>query len=114
MVQRLIELGAGPNASGRRGFNALLPAAMAADAEAVVILLDAGVDPTYEIGGMTLRRWLLNGAARAAEHPDDNPWFPSLTDPAAFERILELLEAAEARWQAGEQSKRDPGGRGGP
>lgn len=100
MLSRLVELGADPNAPGPQGFNALLPAAMAADAHAVAILLEAGVNPTLVEGGVTLRQWLVAGAERAARHRDDNRGFPSRADPDAFARIIGLLEAAELEWSA--------------
>ncbi|OAB60296.1 hypothetical protein AY599_17345 [Leptolyngbya valderiana BDU 20041] len=112
-IARLVGLGADPDAPASQGFNALLPAAMEPDAEAVAILLDAGADPTHAEGGTTLRRWLLDGAERAAKDRGSNPHFPSLADPDAFARILDLLEAAEARWRAGEggaDAAETPGG----
>jgi hypothetical protein len=109
MLARLVELGVNVNALGRQGFNALLPAAMAADADAMAILLAAGVDPTHEDGGVTLRRWLLAAAERAEKDPRDNPRFPSLIDPAAFGRMMEMLEAAEAEWNARAQDPAPPG-----
>lgn len=114
MLARLAELGVDVNAPARQGFNALLPAAMEPDAEAVAILLDAGADPTHAEGNATLRRWLLDGAERAAKDRGSNPHFPSLADPDAFARILDLLEAAEARWRAREQSQDAPAAPGGP
>lgn len=113
-LARLIELGADPKAPARRGSSALHTAAMEPDADAVAILLQAGVDPTVQAGGLTLRQWLRREAEQAASNPGSNPRFPSEVDPDAFARIIGLLEAAEAHWRAGEQSQDAPAAPGGP
>jgi ankyrin repeat protein len=48
MVQLLLDAGADPNARSRKGFNALLAAAMTGDAAGAEKLLKAGADPTFE------------------------------------------------------------------
>lgn len=108
-LARLIELGADPNAPAIDGYNALLHAAMESDADAFAILLDAGVDPTIEQDGLPLRGLLLRAAEQAASNPGSNPWFPSEVDPEAFARILDLLQAAEAKWNAREPDPAPPG-----
>lgn len=108
-LARLIELGADANAPAIDGFNALLRPAIEPDAHAVEILLEAGVDPTLEEGGVTLRAWLLRAAEQAASNPGSNPRFPWEVDPDAFARIIDLLEAAEAEWAAREREPAPPG-----
>lgn len=111
MVRRLVELGASTNVGGRDVGNALWYAAMQAEPDAVAVLLDAGVDPTHEADGRTVRRWLLETAQQAASDPDANRWAASITGHDGFGRLVEMLEAAEAAWHAREREPTEPGGR---
>ncbi len=111
MVRRLIELGANTNVYGPGSRNALSYAALWGEPDAVAILLDVGVDPTHETNGVSIRQGLLNLIELFAEDPDMHAVYPSLADPQAFARILDMLEAAEAEWAAREQEPAPPGGR---
>lgn len=113
MLACLIDLGVDLNAAPREHFNALWYAAIGLEPDALAALLDCGVDPTLTANGQTLRQWLLFHRDQALADPAAYPDHPFVADPPAFQRILDLLEAAEADWNARDQSAIDPAAPGG-
>ncbi|MFI4916799.1 MAG: ankyrin repeat domain-containing protein [Phycisphaerales bacterium JB060] len=76
-------------------------------------LLDAGADPTFEVDGQTAARMLARVGAQARAGRGGRSEGPYPGDRDAIARILDLLEAAEARWRAGEggaDAAQTPGG----
>ncbi|MFI4883289.1 MAG: ankyrin repeat domain-containing protein, partial [Phycisphaerales bacterium JB064] len=98
MLARLVERGIDPNVAPRQHFNALWYAAVWIEPDALEALLIHGVDPTLTADGQTLRQWLVFHRDQALADPAAYPDHPFLADPPAFERICDLLEAAEALW----------------
>lgn len=111
ILQRLIDAGAPVEAPDESGRSVLWYAACLLNADLVRILLDAGADPTQEVEGLTIRTALANrqdvdlgtfqrvSSEYRAARPDD------------VQRILDLLQAAEAKWHAREQGHTNPGDR---
>lgn len=103
LVVRLIEASGSPDVSDDHGRTLLWYAALSLKPEMVRVLIDAGADPTREVGGLTMRRALTEGDVaflgtfwevlpeERAKRPDE------------VHRICDMLEAAEAQWHAREK-----------
>lgn len=114
MLARLVGLGVDPNAVPRPHFNALWYAACWIEPEALEALLDYGLDPTLTANDQTLRHWLLFHRDQALADPEAYPDHPFVVNADAFAHIVDLLEAAEAKWHVREGSAGDPSAPGGP
>jgi len=111
MLARLVGAGVDFNRAPRAHYNALWYATIENEPDAVAALLRHGVDPTLEHGDLTLREWLES--IRDDEFLDESwdAYHPFRRDAAATERIIEMLEAAEAKWHARAQELPEPGDR---
>lgn len=107
ILQRLIDAGAPVEAPDESGRSVLWYAACLLNADLVRILLDAGADPAQEVDGLTVRTVLANGQdvdlgtfrRVSSEH--------RAARPSEVRRICDLLEAAEAQWDARGESPQD-------
>lgn len=73
--------------------------------------LDAGADPTFEVAGETAAQMLARVRDQAtADRAKDSEGAPTAR-PDDVQRILDLLQAAEAKWHAREQGHTKPGDR---
>lgn len=111
MIRRLAALGVDMDGSASGLPTPLFRAALAIRPDAVAALLDAGVDPRVRpaespystpLGMLT---HLRDEAERQRRADPNSPYLRRADD---VQRILDLLEAAEARWDARGESPQDP------
>lgn len=100
IVALMLDAGGSPDAPDGDGRTLLWYAALALKPDVVRVLLDAGADPTREVGGMTMREALVDGEAAFL-----GPFSEVLPEeraarPDEVERLRRMLEAAEAEWNA--------------
>lgn len=76
--------------------------------------LDAGADPTFEVAGETAAQMLARVREQAVANPKAYTGSAFLDDGDGIRRIQDLLEAAEAEWNAREHSREDAAAPGDP
>ncbi len=104
IVRSLIAAGGRPDAPDSDGRTVLWYAALALEADIVGVLLDAGADPTRTVGGLTMREALTGGeVVYVGPYAEVTPQ-ERAARPDEVERIVAMLEAAEAEWNAREQA----------
>lgn len=109
VIERLAAAGVDLNTSSSGHVNALWYAAVGGEVEAVEVLLRFGVDPTFGPGSRPLRYRLIEVRDEALARDPPRSYPPFRERAADYERILDLLEAAEAEWNAREQDPAPPG-----
>ncbi|MEO1278644.1 MAG: hypothetical protein AAFV77_06800 [Planctomycetota bacterium] len=121
MIRHLHGLGVELESGGMAGGTPLLSAAQFLQYDAVVALLECGVDPTFGIrvpfdpdSEVTPRGHLAEQRAEAIRDRAHNPDSRYLVRADEVQRILDMLEAAEAEWDVRESDAGDTAVPGGP